>query len=263
MPRRLGGRCLPIPISDAPGRNVAAGIAALGGLLAWRYLLSRHARAPAPAIDTDLARAEALLRSAEEARPDAELAFTGDKSFIFQGDAFVMTARGGGSLIAMGGPIGKRAHWRDTLAALRREADALSLRPVVYAAPPELLPDLIDAGFRVEKVGENAMIDTQSFSMDGPARRNLRTARRRFVEREGAVFEVRLPPHDASLWMNSSPFPLRGSRGRPARKKRSHSAASTALISRGTRSPWCGLKVRPSRSRISGPRPRTRTPRSI
>ncbi|MGE0532139.1 MAG: phosphatidylglycerol lysyltransferase domain-containing protein [Hyphomonadaceae bacterium] len=183
-----------------PGRAlaVAAGAVILAG--AQWYLLSRARGAPPPAASEDFERAEAIIASAEDALPDAQLAFTGDKSFLFVDGAMVMTARGGGSLIAMGPPVGKRATWRAALAALRADAERLSLRPVVCAAPPDLLPDLLELNFRVEKMGENAIIDLKDFSLAGSARQKLRSARRRFVEREGAVFEVLEPPHAPALW---------------------------------------------------------------
>lgn len=188
------------PHLGRPGRSLAIALVAFGGLLANRYFLERPKGAPAPAGDEALARVETIIAATPDAPPDAQLAFSGDKSFIFAGDAFVMSAKGGSSLIAMLGPIGKHESWSEALAAFRAEAARLSLRPVVYAAPPEVLPELIDLGFRVEKVGENALIDLAAFSLKGSAKQNLRTARRRLVEREGAVFEIAIPPLDEATW---------------------------------------------------------------
>ena len=183
-----------------PGRALAvAAVAAIVVGAQW-YLLSRARGAPPPPAGEDIAKAEAVIAAAEDALPDAQLAFTGDKSFLFADGALVMTARGGGSLIAMGPPVGKRESWRAALAGLRSEAENLSLRPVVYAAPPDLLPDLLDLNFRVEKIGENAIVDLKDFSLAGSARQKLRSARRRFVEREAAVFEVVEPPHPPAFW---------------------------------------------------------------
>ncbi len=193
-------RLLTDPHLGRPGRAIAAGaVVVFAGAVQW-YVLSRARGVPSLAQSADIARAESIIAKAEDALPDAQLAFTGDKSFVFAEDAFVMTARGGASLIAMGPPVGKRGAWRAALSALRERAEELSLRPVLYAAPPELLPDLIDVGFRVEKVGENAIVDLEAFSMAGKARQNLRTARRRFVEREGAVFALERPPHASALF---------------------------------------------------------------
>lgn len=188
-----------------PGRALAVAVGAVIVAAAQWYVLTRARGAPAPPASGDIARAEAMIAGAEDALPDAQLAFTGDKSFLFVDDAMLMTARGGGSLVAMGPPVGKRADWRAALAGLRAEAERLSLRPVVCAAPPDLLPDLLDLNFRVEKMGENAIIDLKDFSLAGSARQKLRSARRRFVEREGAVFEVVEPPHAPALWATLRP----------------------------------------------------------
>lgn len=183
-----------------PGRALAAGVAVAVVVAVQWYLLSRARGRLAPAAGDEIARAEAIIASAEDALPDAQLAFTGDKSFLFSDGAFVMTARGGSSLIAMGPPVGKRADWRAALIALRAKAEEMALRPVVYSAPPDFLPDLLDLGFRVEKIGENAVVDLAGFNLLGSARSKLRAARRRFVEREGAVFEVHPPPHRGGLF---------------------------------------------------------------
>ena len=188
------------PRLGRPGRALAFGAGAFVLVMMQQYLLTRRRGAPAPPASADFARAETLIAKAEDAIPDAQLAFTGDKSFIFADDAFVMTARGGASLIAMGPPVGKRGSWRGALSALRTEAERLSLRPVVYSAPPDLLPELLDLNFRVEKVGENAIVDLAGFTLAGTARQKLRAARRRYVEKEGAVFEVLEPPHVPALW---------------------------------------------------------------
>jgi len=188
------------PHLGRPGRALAIGAIVCVGLTVQHLLLGRARGLPTPAADEDFARVQALIDAAEDALPDAQLAFTGDKSFLFVDHAFVMSEKGGASLIAMGPPIGKRADWRAALAAFRAEAERLALRPVIYSAPPEVLPELIDLGFRVEKVGENAIVELAGFSLAGSARQKLRYARRKFVEREGAEFEVASGVPAAAFW---------------------------------------------------------------
>jgi lysylphosphatidylglycerol synthetase-like protein (DUF2156 family) len=182
-----------------PGRAFAIAAAALAALMLWRLLLTPAASHPPLAGADDLARAEAITATAEAPRPEAALAFLGDKSFLFAEGAFLMYARAGGSLIAMGGPIGPRSGWRGALSSFRAEAERLGVRPVIYGAAVELLPSLLDLGFKVEKVGENAVVDLKAFSMSGKKRQDLRTARRRLVEKEGAAFEVVVGHHDPAL----------------------------------------------------------------
>ena len=188
------------PHLGRPGRSLFIALGAFGVLLVNRYVLEHPKEAPPRGGGDDLVRAEEIIARTPDAPPDAQLAFSGDKSFVFSNEAFVMCAKSGASLVAMLGPVGDPSRWREALTAFREEAARLSLRPVVYAAPPELLPDLIDLGFRVEKVGENALIDLQNFSLKGSSKQNLRTARRRLVEREGADFEVLAPVQDEALW---------------------------------------------------------------
>jgi lysylphosphatidylglycerol synthetase-like protein (DUF2156 family) len=180
------------------GRALAAAATALICLGVWAALLRpARPRLLTPGAD-DLTRAQAIMAHAQAPRPDQNLALLADKAFLFSpnDEAFIMYARAGGSLIAMGAPVGARAAWRPALAAFRAAADAQDLRPVIYAAPPELLPELLDLGFKIEKLGENAIVDLDRFSLVGKAMQNLRTARRKLAEREEATFEVDWPPHD-------------------------------------------------------------------
>lgn len=179
-----------------PGRVISAGLIVLGIIAWWHALIAPSRRSPlAPSLG-ERTQALALLQSAEEARPDIQLALLDDKSFIFGEDkrAFMMAARAGTSLVAMGGPIGAHAAWRGTLSAFRTYAERGSLRPVIYAVPPNLLPELIEIGFRMEKIGENAVVDLHAFNLVGKDRQDLRTARRRIAEREGALLQILYPP---------------------------------------------------------------------
>ncbi|MDX2277848.1 MAG: GNAT family N-acetyltransferase [Hyphomonadaceae bacterium] len=187
------------PELGRPGRGIAFAGAALAALVLWRFVLTRPRADPAPPADEDLARVESLVARAENSRPEAQLAFLGDKSFLFGGEAFMMVARSGASLVAMGAPIGARASWGAALSALRARAEELALRPVVYAAPPELLPDLLECGFRVEKIGENAIVQLTDFKLSGSAKQDLRTARRKFAERAQGSFDIVEPPAAPAL----------------------------------------------------------------
>jgi lysylphosphatidylglycerol synthetase-like protein (DUF2156 family) len=170
-------------------------------IVVWSFLAAPAREPPHVGDSEEIARARAILAHAEGARPDMHLALLGDKSFVFSPDglAFMMCAHAGGSLIAMGGPVGARKAWRAALERFRDEADARALRPVIYAAPVEILPELLDLGFQMQKVGENAVIALSGFSLEGPRRQPLRNARNRVAERGGGKFEVHGPPQRAGL----------------------------------------------------------------
>lgn len=181
------------------GRVVAVAMATLVAVTAWSLLLAPARRRPAAPAPEAIARIEGLIAESDAPRPEAQLAFLGDKSFVFTDGAGIMAARAGGSLVAMGAPLGKRQNWKKALTAFREEAERLELRPVIYAAPPDLLPDLIDVGFRLEKIGENAVIDLHAFSLAGGRRQSLRTAHRKLAEREGGTFEVTPAPAETQI----------------------------------------------------------------
>jgi phosphatidylglycerol lysyltransferase len=60
---------------------------------------------------------------------------------------------------------------------------------VFYEVGPEHLPLYLDLGLELRKLGENARVSLDAFSLDGGARKALRIAHRR-AERDGLRFEV-------------------------------------------------------------------------
>lgn len=183
------------PQLGAAGRPVALA-AGLLALLAFASLVAAPSAPPAPApMDDDFARAEEILTRADRPRPESMLAFSGDKSFLFtpSGRTFLMYAVTGNAMIAMGAPVGPREEWREALSLFRQNAERLGAQCALYSAPPELLPDLLDLGFRVEKIGETAVLDLASFTLSGRKREVIRRARRRLAEREGAQFVMLAP----------------------------------------------------------------------
>lgn len=163
------------------------GIALLVMVLSvWRLAGALH---PEHAGEAEVGRALAIVASAARRSPEAWLAATGDKSFLFNaaGDGFVMYAPSGDAWIAMGPPVG--AGSRDLIWTFREEADVANAWPAFYALPPGVLPDMLDAGYVAQKVGETALVDLASFSLEGAARAKLRNARSR-ASREGLVFSL-------------------------------------------------------------------------
>lgn len=195
------------PILGVAGRPVAFALIVLA-FFAFFLLVASPARAPLalPGAE-DMARVRSLLEKADAPRPDNVLAFSGDKSFCFNQDqtAAIAFAEIGGARIAMGAPIGPKTEWKAVLEAFRKNAEADAARPAIYAAPPDLLPDLLDLGFKVEKIGENAILDLPNFTLSGRKREVIRRGRRKLAERAGATFRMSLPPHDDGLLKSLEP----------------------------------------------------------
>lgn len=186
--------------AEAP-RSLRATVAVLAlGLVLFAARLFAPVRArPGPPTAEDLVQAERIVAASTSST--AQLAFTGDKSFIFSecGDAFVMYAASGRSLVAMGDPIGPRHAWANVAWMFRELCDAHGAIPVFYQVSAEALPLYLDLGLRIVKLGEEAVVPLTQFSLDGKPRAELRYAHRRAIK-DGASFEM-LAPGEARLLM--------------------------------------------------------------
>ncbi len=149
--------------------------------------------------DPDYERARAILAKAQSAGPDANLALLGDKRFLFSnsGESFLMFGVRGRSWIAFGAPVGLVCERQELLWRFRELADAHAARAAVYAAGPDLLPELVDLGFAVQKTGESATVRLDDFSLQGRKREVLRRNWRKAME-GGAQFEV-IPKSQTAL----------------------------------------------------------------
>jgi len=157
----------------------------------WRLISSAAPPRVVGDTDPDFSRVRAILAQAESAEPLSNLALLGDKRFLFSasGESFLMFGVRGRSWIAMGAPVGRRDERLELLWRFRELADAHVARPCVYNLSAEDLPDVVELGFSIQKVGEAASVSLDSFSIAGTKRGNLRRAWRKAGEM-GCSFQV-------------------------------------------------------------------------
>jgi phosphatidylglycerol lysyltransferase len=157
----------------------------------WRLLVSAATPPVVGEADPSFARVRAILAKAEAAEPGSNLALLGDKRFLFSssGESFLMFGVRGRSWISLGGPVGRRDERLELLWRFRELADSHAARPGLYGLTVEDLPDIVELGFSIQKVGESAAVPLETFSIEGRRRGNLRRAWRKAAE-EGATFEV-------------------------------------------------------------------------
>ena len=157
----------------------------------WRLFVSAATPPVVGEADPKYARVRAVLANAEVAEPGSNLALLGDKRFLFSnsGDSFLMFGVRGRSWIALGGPVGRRDERLELLWRFRELADSHAARPGVYGMSGEDLPDIVELGFSIQKVGESAAVPLETFSIEGRKRGNLRRAWRKAAD-EGATFEI-------------------------------------------------------------------------
>ena len=158
---------------------------------AWLLLNLLQPARPEPAVADreDLERAKKIIADNDVTMANAAL--TGDKRLLFNdtNDAFVMYQVNGRSWIALGDPVGPKARAEELVWRFRELSDHHGGRTVFYQASGDRLPLYVDLGLAALKIGEEARVPLQQFSLDGAARADLRQAHRR-AERSGASFEI-------------------------------------------------------------------------
>ncbi len=166
---------------------------AVGGTaVLFLFTVSRLLRAPEP----DDAGVEGLTDGVVSVlsgspRPSARLGFLGDKHVLMSksGRALIMYGVEGRSWVAMGDPVGDPEDFPDLIWMFRSRTFRHGGWPVFYQVTPACLPLYIDAGLGLLKLGEEAIVDVQGFTLDGGARAGMRKTVRK-AEKEGATFDL-------------------------------------------------------------------------
>ena len=165
----------------------------LAAMIAAAYALYRLIRPSQPAIlppnPVDLERAAVIIENAHDA--SANLALLGDKNLLFNPErtAFIMYQASGSSWVSMGDPVGPSALYESLVWTFVENCDARSVEPVFYQIKPDNMPLYIDLGLTLSKLGEEARVPLDTFSLEGAARADLRHPHRR-AKKDGAEFEV-------------------------------------------------------------------------
>lgn len=161
--------------------------------------LQRGTRSALPAATpAQLAALAPVLEAAEDTQ--ACLVLTGDKALLRDeaGQGFVMMQRHGGTLIAMGDPVGPPDVARALIWKFREEADRLGLRPAFYQVGDKYWQTYLDMGLTLVKLGEEAIVPLADFTLDGKPRAELRQAWNK-GPRVGLSFRVLAPGECAPL----------------------------------------------------------------
>jgi phosphatidylglycerol lysyltransferase len=154
----------------------------------WRVLRPAPPKFSAPK-SADLECVASLIEKGESTT--ANLALLGDKNLLFNTDrtACIMFQSSGNSWVAMGDPIGPPELGEELAWEFLEDCDGMAVSPVFYQVTPDRLPLYVDLGLTLSKLGEEARVPLESFSLEGPARADLRQAQRR-ASRDGATFEI-------------------------------------------------------------------------
>lgn len=154
----------------------------------WR-LLRPATRPPQLPDSADLQLARTIVAEVPGCTPS--LALLGDKAFVFSEsrDAFVMYGVSGRSWISMGDPVGPPGAQTEAAWRFREAADAHGAWPVFYQVTPQCLPLYIDLGLTLLKLGEEAVVPLENFSLEGGNRKWMRRVLKD-AEKEGLEYSV-------------------------------------------------------------------------
>lgn len=178
---------------DAP-RFLRATVGAIA--IALFFLLARLLRPvspkPGPPRAEDFERIVPVIQRSRKTY--ANLALLGDKAFLFSqtGSAFIMYNIEGRSWVAMGDPVGPVEEWPELTWRFREMCDRYDGWAVFYEVEPENLPLYLNLGLSLFKLGEEARVPLEAFSLEGSHRKGLRHTCHK-LEKEGFIFEV-IPP---------------------------------------------------------------------
>ncbi len=130
-----------------------------------------------------------IVKESRSAR--ACLALLGDKRFLFSdsGKAFIMYRVKGKSWVALGDPVGASTEHEKLVLTFRELCDRYGGWPVFYLVDAESLSLYVDLGLSLLKVGEDARIPLERFSLAGPECSALRKTHDRVLE-QGVDFAI-------------------------------------------------------------------------
>jgi lysylphosphatidylglycerol synthetase-like protein (DUF2156 family) len=145
-------------------------------------------------LEGDLARADMILAGADLCDPQANVALLGDKRFLFSPSAksFIAYGAKGRTWVAMGGPIGQTSEAKALVAQFLENARTAGAQVSFYGVGPTF-DTLVQAfNFKRLKTGERALLNLETFSMEGKTRQVSRTHRNRHIK-QGFSFSVEAP----------------------------------------------------------------------
>jgi phosphatidylglycerol lysyltransferase len=167
--------------------SVGAGIVLL--LVALARLMGFSPHETTPPTDADFRDAGKAIAAQPATYPN--LVFLGDKALLFDDErsAFVMYGVLGRTWVAMGDPVGPLDRLNTVIRLFLERCDDFGGVPVFYEVKPAHLHRYADFGLTLVKIGEEAKVDLQRFTLEGGQSARLRQTVRR-LERDRGTFRM-------------------------------------------------------------------------
>ncbi len=100
--------------------------------------------------------------------------------------------------VVLGDPIGDEVNIHNAIKEFNEFCKGNRVKPIYYQVNPRYMQLYHDAGFRFMKLGEEALIKLNDFSLEGKRGAKLRTRVNKF-NRNGFTFNVVEPPHSSKF----------------------------------------------------------------
>ena len=142
-----------------------------------------------PPSEQDLEDAGRIIAAQDSTLP--YLVYLEDKALLFDDrrEAFIMYGVQGRTWVALGDPVGRPALVPDLIRLFIARCDDYGGTPVFYEVGTKYLHHYADFGLTFVKVGEEARVDLERFTLDGPRGARFRQLVRR-LEKDGGIFRV-------------------------------------------------------------------------
>ena len=167
----------PLTLHDeAAHLDLAVGLIGIAALVVIAYLLFRPLAAPRALPDAEVRAAAAELVRRHGSDTLAYFKLRQDKHYLFSEDnrAFLGYRVESGVLVVSGDPVGPTEAIPELLRALAIFAEQRGLRIAALGVSEQLRPLFEQLGLRALYVGDEAIVETRSFSLEGRAIRKVR-----------------------------------------------------------------------------------------
>ena len=147
--------------------------------------------------DIALEKIESVVKSSPKTY--AWLALTGDKKFLCSDaqNAFIMYAVQGRSWFALGDPVGPKDQWQELIWNFTELCDQYNGWPAFYQVEKENLDLYLELGLTFLKLGEEARVNLENFSLEGASRKSLRYSHNKAIK-QNCSFSI-VPQQDVGL----------------------------------------------------------------
>lgn len=160
-------------------------------LCGWlvHYMLSRSQYKPQLPMREELT--EAALIISTQKNTEHYISLSGDKYLFWSEtrDAFIAYITTPKYWVALNDPCGNPVRFKDLVKEFRNRADGHGAKPVFYRITTEHLPLYVDLGLNLIKLGEEAHVDLENFSLKGNSWTSFRNSINK-INKEGFSFQI-------------------------------------------------------------------------